>query len=115
MAFYFDRLLRREVPLVLHVRNEVLWLRGHADALRNRGQAFDREIAALIDRASVCYSTRPNDRWERFKVFLLMPPDDAQTLVLPEALWHGGANAFTMNQRYVSSKRLRTATTTDDL
>lgn len=119
MAFYFDRLLRREVPLVLHVRDEVPWFRGHADALRERGQAFDREIAALIDRAydaaSVYYSTRPNDRWERFKVFLLTPPDDARTLLLPQALWQGGGSAFTMNQRYVSSERLRTAATTDDL
>ena len=119
MGFYFDRLLRREFPEVLHVRDDVSWKREEARALREQSDPFDCEVADLIERSysqkSVWFGQRPNERYDHFKVFLLSPPRDARTLVLPEPLFHEGASAFTMKQRYIDSERLPSAVGTNDL
>ena len=119
LGFYFDRLLRPEVPEILHVRDRVGWHPENAIALRERGSHYDAQVAELIERSrdpnSVWFDQRPNDRYEHFTVFLLSGPQDGRTMLLPEALYHDGTSAFTMKHRYVDSARLQGATGTRDL
>lgn len=110
LGFYFDRLIRREVPQILHVRDQVPWSAEHAAELRQRDEEHDSAVADLIERSfapgSTWFGKRPNQTYDRFKVLLLSAPEDARTLVLPDAILHSGASAFTMGQRYVGSEVL---------
>ncbi len=119
IGFYFDRLLRREVPAILHIRDAVPWTLEHADQLRRRGEEHDAAIAHLIEISfrpgSIWFGQRPNAGYRDFKVLLLSPPSHDDTVLLPEPLHHAGASAFTMGQRYVDEEQLLRASSTDDL
>lgn len=112
LAFYTDREIKADVPLIRHRRDNVVWTEDHAVEL-SAGSREDRKIAAVI-RAS------RREEWTEgvYQVFLLTRPGDADHRVLPSALPHrtsGRGSAFTQRQRYVSLHALETATTTADL
>lgn len=118
VAFYRRGQIEREVPLVRHVADEVLFSRDHAAELRASGAPFAAEIADLIER-TLGAGIRPPDQLE--KVFLLTAPDDRETMLLEapipnDATDHNGRNtAWVMMQRYVALDQLRKATRTSNL
>ncbi|MCL5279990.1 MAG: hypothetical protein M1376_08805 [Planctomycetes bacterium] len=108
MAFYAHGRIHPLVPLILESQDHVEFIPGkHTDRL-------DELVRRLV---------RSNKRKEgtAYKVFFLSPPDSPDTLKLDHPIPNdlksksGKATAFTQNQRYVSSERLRTAKTTSDL
>lgn len=118
MGFYFDRLIRREVPTILDIRDDVPWTRDHARRLLATGDAGDAAVGRLIkrqwDARSVWFARRHEAK--RYKVFLLSAPDDPATMRMDTSVRHAGASAWTQNQRYISSTVLRTSPhTTDEL
>ncbi|MEZ6081261.1 MAG: hypothetical protein R3C56_38000 [Pirellulaceae bacterium] len=76
------------------------------------------ELGKLVDHL-VTNSQRLTD--QRYKVILLSPPDLPDTLKLDAPIPNdkrsksGKPTAFTMGQRYVSSKALISVTTTSEL
>lgn len=113
IAFYADREIKRDVPKVLHRRDNVEWTKEEADRLRGSTDRFDRKIAQVIDAAR-------STNWTGglYQVFLLTRPGDPTHRQLSSCLPHGGngrGSAFTQRQRYVSLHSLELATSTDGL
>jgi hypothetical protein len=114
IAFYADREIKQDVPVVLHRRDNVEWTAEEADRLRVSENRYDRKIANVID-----VSTK-TEMWKagRYQVFLLTSPGDPAHRRLAAALSHDGTgkgSAFVQRQRYVSLHSLETAATTADL
>ena len=111
LGFYTGREIKREVPLVLHIRDDVPWTPQHADELRRRGSEYDAEVAALIELdanpSSGWFAKRPATI--RFKVICLSPPNDPRTIRLEHPVHHDGPSAWTMGQRYLDSAVLSTS------
>jgi hypothetical protein len=118
LAFYRRGRIEREVPLVRHVADEVLFTHEHAAELRTSMARFAIELADLIDR-TLDAGIRPADQLE--KVFLLTAPDHPDTVILDAPIpndltdHNGRPTAWTMMQRYASLDQLRKATRTSDL
>ncbi len=101
LGFYRRRKIEPHVASILHRRDDVLFAREEAAALRARGSAFDSEVADLIEITL--------DNGERldgttYQVFLLSGCNDPDTLVLDHPIRHdtdGRGSAWTMGQRYV--------------
>jgi hypothetical protein len=113
IAFYADREIKRDIPKVLHRRDNVEWTKEEADRLRVSADRFDRKIAQVIDEAR---STNWTDGL--YQVFLLTRPGDPTHRQLSACLPHGGngrGSAFTQRQRYVSLHSLELAASTEDL
>jgi hypothetical protein len=68
VAFYADREIKRDIPAVLHQRDNVEWTSTEADRLRDSGDRFDRKIAAVIDASKKLWTDG------RYQVFLLTRP-----------------------------------------
>ncbi|WP_239154033.1 hypothetical protein [Amycolatopsis sp. FDAARGOS 1241] len=112
LAFYADREVKREVPAVLHRRDNVEWTDVSASKLRSSTDRFDRKIAAVIDASSAVWADG------RYQVFLLTGPGHPDHRQLSRSLPHEGSGrgtAFVQQQRYVSLHSLETATSTADL
>jgi hypothetical protein len=108
IAFYAHGHIHPLVPLILESQDHVEFIPGeHAGRL-------DELVGMLV---------RSNKRKEgtAYKVVFLSPPDSPDTLKLDHPIPNdlksksGKATAFTQNQRYVSSERLKTAKSTSDL
>jgi len=118
LGFYAEREIKREVPRILHRRDNVLVTPEHAAELRERGKAFDLEVARLLED-----TLDPKLGWRirrepgrSYQFFLLSPPRGEETAVLPHVIWHGGRSAWTQNQRYTTLEALRAApATTEEL
>jgi hypothetical protein len=112
IAFYADREIKRDIPFVLHRRDNVVWTREEAALLRDSVDRFDRKIAEVIDSSSETYTDG------RYQVFLLTGPGHPNHRQLAASLPHSGTgrgSAFVQRQRYVSLHGLETAVTTTDL
>jgi hypothetical protein len=113
LAFYADREVKRDIPQVLHRRDNVEWTADEADRLRKSDDRFDRKIAQAID-----VSRSTNWTGGLYQVFLLTRPGDPAHRQLSSCLPHNGSgrgSAFTQRQRYVSLHSLEIASSTADL
>lgn len=117
LGFYAAREIKREIPRILHRRDDVMVTPEHAAELRGRSGPFDVEVAQLIEKALDPSQWRIRRELGRFyQFFLLSHPDGEETVVLPYVVWHGGRSAWTQGQRYASLEALRAApSTTDEL
>ena len=113
IAFYAGREIKKDVPKVLHRRDNVEWTPDEADRLRKSDDRFDRKIAQVIDVARTT-----NWTGGLYQVFLLTRPSDPAHRQLSACLPHGGngrGSAFTQRERYVSLHSLELAESTEDL
>lgn len=102
IGFYKEGAIRREFPLILHRRDEVLWSPEEAGSLRRTGKPFDKELADLMDRL-LAAGVRPQGGLNQ--VFLLSAPDAPETFKLDHEIKHvtgGRGSAWVMGQRYVA-------------
>jgi hypothetical protein len=109
LGFYTRGALQAEVPRILARRQNVEFTEGNADRLRATGDATNVAVADLILRTLGFHDRVRGDLQD---VFLLTPPDDRQTTVLPHAISHdtkGRGSAWVQRQRYVSLANLRRA------
>lgn len=108
MAFYCSGQIQPLVPSIVHIRDDVLFVRGKEEGWL--GQLIDR----LLDSG-------PREEGASYKVMQLSDPDDSKTLKLSAPIKNdlesdaGRPIAFTMGHRYVSLEKLRMATHTSQL
>jgi len=110
MAFYADGAIQPKVPKILDVVNAV--------AFEPDSPGLSQEVALLIHEM---IKAGARERGALHKVFLLSSRTDSRTLTLAAPVLNdlssgtGRVTAFTQNQRYVSSSRLRAARQTSEL
>jgi hypothetical protein len=103
MGFYFARAIQPELSLIRHTHDDVAFDRANAAALRSTGDAFDSEVAALIERL---LEAGPRKEHLAYQVLLLTPAEDEQTILLPHRIpntktdHEGKPVAWTRFQRY---------------
>jgi hypothetical protein len=108
VAFYTDGAIQPSVPRIRETHDEVLFESG-----RNAG-----DLGTLVERL---LHRRKREPGQFYKVMLLSPPEDVDTLRLDGPIPNdltgtgGRATAFTQNQRYVSEDKLRKARKTSEL
>jgi hypothetical protein len=108
MAFYSHGQIHDRVPLILESHPNVEFTPG-----KHNGQLEDL-ICTLLKEGM-------RNKGTAYKVIFLSPSDAAETLRLEQPVRNdlkaasGKPTAFTQNQRYVSSERLRSASTTSQL
>lgn len=118
LAFYCRGQIEREVPMIRHIADEIVFSPEQAEALRATNAPFCVEIADLIER-SVELGIRPAGSLE--KVFLLSGPDDPATMKLDQPIHNDATDAngrnvaWVMMQRYVSTVALTKAKVTSEL
>jgi hypothetical protein len=115
LGFYRKRRIEREVPRILYVEDNVPFDLAEATRRRALNDPFQNRVADVI-QASLASGERADGAVH--KVFILSPPDAAETVELAEPLPHegeGAGSAFTMGQRYVYLQDLKTAKSTADL
>jgi hypothetical protein len=113
LGFYKDKAIQREVPLICHRRDDVMFTPDEASRLRASGDETDSAIAEVID-SSLASGRRADG--VSYQVFLLSRPGDEATLILPRAVSNTKKGAWTQGQRYTSSEALKRApSTTDEL
>jgi hypothetical protein len=106
MGFYYSGAIQPEVPLIRHRRDNVTFSGDNVVALRETGEPFDAELAALIPLLLDTGSRVPG---QLYQVFLLSPADDEATLRLAAPIKNtttdhkGKPWAWTMGQRYTQS------------
>jgi hypothetical protein len=112
VAFYADREIKRDIPAVIHRRDNVEWTSEESERLRASSDRHDRKIADVIVKSEEIWTDG------RYQIFLLTSPGDPKHRQLNVALSHDGngrGSAFVQRQRYVSLHSLETAATTADL
>ncbi|MBU0719549.1 MAG: hypothetical protein KJ749_15000 [Planctomycetes bacterium] len=108
MAFYSHGQIHPLVPKIVESHDHVDFVRGRHDG----------KVGALI-KTMLREGVRKEET--AYKVVLLSPPDSPDTLALDSPIpndltsENGRTTAFTQNQRYVSSDRLKKAKATSDL
>jgi len=108
IGFYSKGVVYPLVPKILSVHDNVVMQK----------DKYDGELGALVNRL---LDERLRAVGNQFKVMLLSSPDAPDTLKLADPIPNdlkskaGKGTAFTMGQRYVSSKALLAAKTTSDL
>jgi hypothetical protein len=113
LGFYKDKAIQREVPLILHRRDGVIFSGDEVRSLSASGDEVDNAISEVITRSHE-FGWRVDER--QYQVFLLSAPGDATTLALPQAIRNTSRGAWTQGQRYTSSAALkRGVSTTDEL
>jgi hypothetical protein len=116
LGFYRHGQIEPHFPAIRAIDDHVPFSDEHAKRLRATGSPVDREIANLIETAPRYYRKHEG---EKHKVFLLTPPDDPQTLVLPQPIRHnrsGRGSAWTFGHGYASEAALlANPRSTDDL
>jgi hypothetical protein len=110
-GFYSRKEIKPEIARIVGVRDNVPISNESAAALARESDPLSRRLAEAV-RASL--ADEPDSEWTA-KFFILSGPDDADTLLLDGPILHGPPNAWTQNQRYVSSEALLVARTTADL
>jgi len=108
IAFYAHGCIQPLVPLILESHDHVEFTE-----CKHKGR--------LGELVSANLKAKKRTEGTAYKVLLLSAPDSPDTMKLDRPIPNdlvaksGRPTAFTQNQRYVSSGRLRTATTTSDL
>jgi hypothetical protein len=109
LGFYTRGTIQPEIPNILARRNNVEFTEANADRLRATGDPTDAAIADLILRT---LGFHDRVRGDFHDVFLLTPPADKRTVVLPHSISHdtkGRGSAWVQRQRYVLLENLRNA------
>ena len=107
IAFYSDGQIYPLVPTILKTYEHVEF-----------SEKLEGRLGELVD---LLRAARKRKEGTAHKIVLLSPPDSTDTLKLDHSIPNdctskaGKTTAFVQNQRYVSSKRLKTAKTTSDL
>lgn len=109
LGFYRHKRIEREVPRILHVRDNVD-ITPDSEAELDGGDEHDQALAALIG-ALLADDARPDGSVN--KIFLLEEP--ARAHLLPSPVRHETSGAWTQGQRYTSFDALEEAETTEDL
>lgn len=112
IAFYADQEIKREIPQIVHRRDDVEFSDAEIDRLQT-GDRNDKRVARVIDTARTAQWTAG-----RYQVFLLSRVGDPAHRQLSATVPHqtgGRGSAFVQRQRYVSLHGLETASTTADL
>ena len=116
IAFYADKEIKREIPIITYRRDNVAWGRQEAERLSNSTDRWDRKISQVI-LDSIEHGWTSGS----YQVFLLSapgsPPQSGHKTLEREIPHHsrGRGSAFVRKQRYVSLHSLQNATTTQDL
>jgi hypothetical protein len=114
LGFYKDKAIQREVPLILHRRDDVIFGRDEAIRLLATGDDRDAAIGEVIN--TLLTSGQQVAEGEPHQVFLLSTPKEDMTLMLPTEVVHTKPGAWVQGQRYTSSEALkRGPSTTDEL
>lgn len=124
IAFYEKQHIHRQVPAIIKRFDGVAFTDENSTRLEASEDPLERRLGQVI-RETLTHGlpTWSITRGERRQVFLLTQIREKQEgndghIVLTNDIPHrhrGRGSAFTQRQRYVSSLRLRTATTTDEL
>ncbi len=119
LAFYENSSIRKEVPRIESIRDDVEWSEANATKLKNSENRLDRQIGRLIDWT---FAEGGKYGWgfDHYKVFKLTRPGnhDLGHLTLKNDITHttsGRGSAYTQRQRYVSRRLMLSAKTTEDL
>lgn len=108
MGFYTGKEIKVHVPRILGRCQDVPLTYDTVEALRSSSDAVMQGIAEVIARnLDDEYAHTPGNH----DVYWLSPPSDDNTLVLSAALPWRSSGAFTMNQSYVDSSKLRSVLT----
>jgi hypothetical protein len=111
LGFYKDKAIQREVPLILHRRDGVVFSGEEARSLSASDDKTDNAIGEVITR-SLESGWRVDEG--QYQVFLLSGREDETTLVLPHPIRNTSRGAWTQGQRYTSSAALRCGASTSD-
>lgn len=109
LGFYTRGAVQAEIPRILARRQNVEFTEASAELLRATEDSIDGAVADLILRT---LGFHDRVRGDFHDVFLLTPPDDRETVVLPHSISHdtkGRGSAWVQRQRYVSLANLRRA------
>ncbi len=113
LGFYKDKAIQREVPVILHRRDNVMFSRDEVATLRSSDNETDATIAELIMRT---LDSGRRGGGEPHQVFLLSAPRDKATLTLAHEISNTKKGAWTQGQRYTASDALmRGPSTTEAL
>jgi hypothetical protein len=120
LGFYAKGAIQPEVPRIIHREEQVPFSDAEVERRRASTDPNDQRIAEVIE-TSVANGTRQPA--ESYQVFLLSLPDARDTMVLSRPILNtkraasGRPWAWTLQQRYVSSKQLAdpAVNTTEDL
>ncbi len=119
MAFYTGNAIQREVPRILAHHSALHFTDATAASLRNSDDHLTARIGEIVD---LFLQNRDRDVGSILDVYLLSPPSDPQTLVLPQPILNttttasGKRIAWTQGHRYTASEALtRGPKTTADL
>ena len=119
MAFYAEGAIQPQLPRILAHRDNVEMTREAAKALLASNDPEEAEFGRLLERV-FDEGTRPEGPPEQ--IFLLSPPDDERTMVLPHPVRNtnldrnGRPTTWVQGQRYTRSDVLATGpATTDEL
>lgn len=108
MAFYAHGHIHPQVPLILETHENVEFVRGK----------YEGQLGELV---TTLLNAGKRELGTAYKVVFLSAPDAPGTRKLEGPIPNdlksktGKTTAFTQNQRYVASERLKTAKTTSDL
>ncbi len=119
LAFYENSSIRKEVPKIEWIRDDVEWTESHAHQLVDSGNRADKKLGELI-LWSLNEGAHYGWGYEKYKVFKLTRVGNHYSghMSLRDDLPHatsGRGSAFTQRQRYVSKRSLVVAKTTLDL
>lgn len=128
LGFYAQQAVQSDLPFIIGVRDNVSWTRAHAQALTDSvgDDRVEKKIGRFIawtldhpDDPAVAPFLQGEGMAGRYKVFVLTrDTGDSRHTTLPAPLPHrtsGRGSGFVKRQRYVSSHRLLTASSTRDL
>lgn len=118
LAFYYNKAIQREIPLILDHRDHVRWTEEHALELESHNDALDFKLADIIRRTRSLGWTQ-----DEHQVFLLTGKGAAGKgegghVQLARTIPHdkeGRGSAFVHAQRYFHLSDLRGASKTSDL
>lgn len=119
MAFYTSNAIQREVPRILAHQSAVPFTEATTASFRRSGDPMTARIGEIVDSL---LQNRDRDAGVTLDVYLLSPPSDPQTMVLPQPILNttttasGKRIAWTQGHRYTTSEALaRGPETTADL
>lgn len=126
LAFYENSSIRKSIPKILEVRDDVSWTREKAARLKATGNRVDKKIAHAIEWAHTKDGQEIANGWKhsKYKVFVLTSARGDihrrtdKHVELQQDIPHptsGRGTGFVRKQRYISLHKIRTATTTADL
>ncbi|OZG60328.1 hypothetical protein BLEM_2017 [Bifidobacterium lemurum] len=125
LAFYENRSIRSQIPMILRVFDQVPWNEEEAQRLCASDDVMNRKLGHALEWAFSSEGREVAHGWANsengYKVLLLTPcrgskQGDDGHLVLPNGdIPHMRSGAYVQNHRYASSHDLLVARSTDDL